>query len=175
MRRDIKTKLYAAEPLHDHSGTLTPAQASSARHAPLDGAAAELLQAVLAQHQNTPGALMPILHALQDSLGYVPPAALPPIAAALNLSRAEVHGVVSYYHHFRTEPTTAPVLQVCRAEACQAMGGEALWAHAQQLEGCQAESTYCLGLCASSPAVMWRDRLVARVTPERLAQLVSEA
>ena len=132
-----------------------------------------VVEEVLARHRGEPGALLPILHEVQDAMGCVPVDAVPQIARALNLSRAEVHGVVSYYHHFRSTPPTAPVLQVCRAEACQAMGGEAIWAHAQTLPGCQVEAVYCLGLCASSPAAMWGERLVARLTPQRLETLVA--
>ena len=132
-----------------------------------------------------PGALLPILHAVQDALGHVPAAAVPEIAHALNLTRAEVHGVVTYYHHFRSQPPGRCVVQVCRAEACQAMGAEGLWAHAQQRLGCEAQATsadgawslepvYCLGLCASSPAVMVGDELHARVTPRRFDEIVAQ-
>ena len=130
--------------------------------------------AAIAHHQGREGPLLPILHAVQHVLGWIPPAALPAIARALNLSRAEVHGVVSYYHHFRSEPPIAPVLQICRAESCQAMGGEALWRHASRYEGCQVEATYCLGLCAQSPAGMLGERLHARLTPARLDALLAQ-
>lgn len=131
-----------------------------------------------------PGALLPILHAVQDALGHVPAAAVPEIAHALNLTRAEVHGVVTYYHHFRSQPPGRCVVQVCRAEACQAMGAEALLVHVQQRLGCAVHATsadgawsleavYCLGLCASSPAVMVGDALHARVTPQRFDELVA--
>lgn len=133
-----------------------------------------------------PGALLPILHAVQDALGHVPATVVPDIAHALNLTRAEVHGVVTYYHHFRSEPAGRCVVQVCRAEACQALGAEALWAHAQQRLGCVAQATsadgawtlepvYCLGLCASSPAVVVGDELHARVTPQRFDEIVADA
>lgn len=141
----------------------------------------DTVQRVLGDHAGTPGALLPILHGVQDALGHVPPGAVPVIARALNLSRAEVHGVVTYYHHFRTEPPARHVLQVCRAEACQSMGGAALLAHAQACvqgkgEGEWAvEPVFCLGLCASSPAVMLDERLHARMTPERLDALVGGA
>jgi formate dehydrogenase subunit gamma len=134
-------------------------------------------------HRHRPGPLLPLLHAVQDALGCIPAAAVPQIAAALNLSRAEVHGVISYYHHFRTEPAGRHVVQVCRAEACQACGAEELLAQAERLLGCEAHATradgavtlepvYCLGLCASSPAVQIDERLHARVTPEKLQRLV---
>jgi formate dehydrogenase subunit gamma len=111
---------------------------------------------------------------------------VPEIAQALNLSRAEVHGVITYYHHFREQPPGRHVVQVCRAESCQAMGAEALLAHAQQhlgcpLHGCTAdgafslEAVYCLGLCALSPAVMIGETPHARVTPQRFDALVAEA
>ena len=136
---------------------------------------------VLEAHAEVPGALLPILHAVQDELGYVPSAAVPVIGKALNLSRAEVHGVVTYYHHFRTEAPARHVLQVCRAEACQSMGGEALLAHAHECVKGKAdgewavEPVFCLGLCASSPAVMVDDKLHARVTARRLDALVGAA
>jgi len=142
------------------------------------------LQGALERHRGRPGALLPILHDLQDAVGHVPPQALPQIAKALNLSRAEVHGVVTYYHHFRSEPAGARVMQVCRAESCRTMGGEALLEHARARLGCSAEHptaadgawtvepAYCLGLCASSPAAMVGSRLHARLTPERLDALI---
>lgn len=140
---------------------------------------------IVAAHRDTPGALLPLLHAVQDALGHVPDDAVPSIARALNLSRAEVHGVITYYHFFRREAPGRRVVQVCRAEACQACGGEALLAHAERVLGCQRHETradgavtlepvYCLGLCASSPAVQIDDRLHARVTPERLEQLLAD-
>ena len=144
------------------------------------------VQDVLARLAGDPGALLPVLHALQDTLGYVPPHAVPTIADALNLSRAEVHGVISYYHHFRSSPPTPHTLQVCRAEACQAMGAEALLAHARQHLGCglhaesgdgrfTVEPAYCLGLCASSPAVTVDGQVHARMTPQKLDALIAEA
>jgi len=128
-------------------------------------------------HRQTPGGLMPALHAVQDALGHVPDAAVPILAESFNLSRAEVHGVVTYYHHFRREPAGRHVVQVCRAEACQACGAEALLANAEkQLQGCDVtlEPVYCLGLCASSPAIQIDDKLHARVTPQRLQALLSQ-
>src|ERR1700712_5004520 len=84
--------------------------------------AMEAVRGILAARSGTPGALLPILHDVQDQLGYVPSAAVPVIAVALNLSRAEVHGVVTYYHHFRSAPAARNVLQICRAESCKSMG-----------------------------------------------------
>ncbi len=147
-----------------------------------------LTQAVLARHADEPGALLPILHEVQDALGHIPREVVPQIAEGLNLSRAEVHGVVTYYHHFRAEAPGRHVVQVCRAEACQAMGGEALLAHAERALGCTAHGghgstsadgrytltpVFCLGLCASSPAIVVDDKLHARVTPARFDQLVA--
>lgn len=142
------------------------------------------VQQAAARYQDTPGGLMPALHAVQAALGHVPPAAVPLLAEAFNLSRAEVHGVVSYYHFFRSTPPGRHVVQVCRAEACQACGAEELLSHAEQRLGCAPHGTradgavtlepvYCLGLCASSPAVQINDRLHARVTPAQFDRLVA--
>jgi len=131
------------------------------------------VRAVLDELRDLDGALMPVLHGIQDRLGFVPPESVREIAEALNLSRAEVHGVLTYYHHFRGAPAAGPVLQVCRAESCQAMGGEALWQHAQQAGGCALEPVYCLGLCAMSPAVMLDGRPHARMTADKLDRLLA--
>jgi formate dehydrogenase subunit gamma len=139
---------------------------------------------IAARHQHTPGGLLPALHAAQDALGHVPDAAVPVLAEAFNLSRAEVHGVLSYYHHFRREPAGRHVVEVCRAEACQACGADELLAQAESLLGCERHHTradaavtllpvYCLGLCASSPALRIDDRLHARVTAEGLKALLA--
>ena len=139
---------------------------------------------LLKLHCAVPGALLPLLHAIQDALGFVPPEALPVIAEGLNLSRAEVHGVVSYYHFFRTTPPGRRVVQVCRAESCQACGADELLAHAERLFECKAKETradgavtlepvYCLGLCALSPAVMIDQRVYGLVTPQKLAELAA--
>ncbi len=149
-----------------------------------NGDAGQIVDQILARHAGEPGALLPILHAVQDRLGCVPKDAVPVIALALNLSRAEVHGVVTYYHHFRSTPPGRHVVQVCRAEACQARDADALLAQAERLLGCQQHHTrddgavtldpvYCLGLCALSPAVMVDERLYGRVTPQRLDQIVA--
>ena len=151
------------------------------------GAIGAVLLAALARHSGTEGALLPILHDLQDAIGHIPEAVVPQIAQALNLSRAEVHGVLTYYHHFKREPGGRISVQVCRAEACQAMGGEALLAHARETLGCHGDHAtsadgqwsvqpvYCLGLCASSPAAQVGDKLHARLTPDRLDALLAEA
>nr|WP_235971746.1 NAD(P)H-dependent oxidoreductase subunit E [Azohydromonas caseinilytica] len=117
---------------------------------------------------------MPVLHGVQDALGHVPEQAVAQIAQALNLSRAEVHGVLTYYHHFRTQPVKGPLLQVCRAEACRSMGGEQLLQHAQGAGGCSVEPVYCLGLCAMAPAVMLEGQPYARMTPARLDELLDD-
>ncbi len=147
---------------------------------------AETVDALIAQHQDSPGALMPLLHAVQDAIGHVPEAVVPRIAAALNLSRAEVHGVITFYHHFRREPAGRTVVQVCRAEACQSCGADELLAHAQRTLGCAPHHTsadgaftlepvFCLGLCASSPAIRIDARLHSRVTPTKFDRLVGVA
>ena len=144
---------------------------------PLTSSQQQAVDAVLAERAALPGALLPVLHGVQDALGFIPPAALPVIARALHLSRAEVHGVVTYYHHFRTTPPRGRVVRVCRAEACRAMGAEALMAHARtatDAAGCDTlEAAYCLGLCAQSPAVMIGERLHARMTPAKLDALLA--
>ena len=139
--------------------------------------------AICRRHGSRPDALLEILHDMQDSLGHVPPAALPEIAAELNLSRAEVYGTFSFYHDFRDRPPGRRVLQVCRAEACQAVGCEALADHAAERLGTAFGETsadgavtlktvYCLGNCALGPAVMLDGRLYGRVTAERLDSLL---
>ncbi|MEX3787282.1 NAD(P)H-dependent oxidoreductase subunit E [Paraburkholderia sp. BR14374] len=142
----------------------------------------------LVQRHAQPGrTLMTILHAIQDELGFVPPAAVGPLARALNLSRAEVHGVITYYHHFRTTPAAPVTVQLCRAEACRSMGTEALAQHIEAHTGCrfdtgqhddatvELESVYCLGQCALSPAMMLNGTLHARVTPQKFDALLAAA
>ncbi|MDR3507976.1 MAG: NAD(P)H-dependent oxidoreductase subunit E [Caulobacteraceae bacterium] len=124
---------------------------------------------IIAAHAHREGPLLPILHDIQGAFGHVPHDAVSIIAGALNLSRAEVHGVISFYHDFHAAPAEGRVIKLCRAEACQARGVEAL---AAAVEGRIAlEPVYCLGLCASGPAAMIDGRLVARLTAERLIQL----
>jgi formate dehydrogenase subunit gamma len=135
------------------------------------------IQQQLDDKRDMPGALLPILHAIQDELGHVPPAVVADIAEALNLSRAEVHGVISYYHHFRSEAPKGPVVQVCRAEACQARGGEALWAHAcSKAAGHEVtlEPVYCLGLCATAPAMSIDDKPYAGVGTSKFDHLLAQ-
>jgi formate dehydrogenase iron-sulfur subunit len=134
-------------------------------------------------HRHRPGALLPILHAIRDALGYVPPSAVDAIALALNLSRAEVYGVISFYPDFRTSPPGRHVVRVCRAEACQSMDGVALEQHARARLGIDFHQTtedgavtlepiYCLGNCACSPAVMIDGKVHGRVTRERMDELL---
>ena len=141
------------------------------------------VDAALQKLGGEPGPLLEILHAVQDDLGCVPAAAVPLIAEALNLSRAEVHGVVSFYHHFRGERPGTTVVQLCRAEACQAMNAQALEAHATRALGVPCgettadgrvtlEAVYCLGNCACAPSMMVNGELHGRVTPERFDELV---
>jgi formate dehydrogenase subunit gamma len=142
------------------------------------------VRGALERHAGEPGSLLPILHDVQDRLGHIPADAVPAIAKGLNLSRAEVHGVIKYYHHFRSEPAGRTVVQVCRAESCQAVGADALMAHAERVLGCASHQTsvdgaytlepvYCLGMCALSPAIMVGDKLHARVTPEKFDRIVA--
>ena len=143
----------------------------------------EQLDALIREHQDQPGGLLPLLHAIQEALGYVPPEAVPAIAKGMNRSRAEVHGVVTYYHFFRQQPPGHHVIQVCQAEACQACGAGDVMRATVEAAGCEAHHTrsdgavsvepvYCLGLCASAPAVQVGDRLHARMTPSRMTALI---
>lgn len=151
----------------------------------------DLLDVLIKQYQSLPGALLPLLHAIQDTFGFIPDRTVAPVATALNLSRAEVHGVLTYYHHFRTEAPARHVIQVCRAEACQSMGSSDLYAHICATTGCKpaadpdtqattsedgsisVEPVYCLGLCATAPSLQWNDRQHARVTPARFDALAA--
>lgn len=127
---------------------------------------------ILARHQARDGGLLPILHEVQARYGHVSETAIRAIAAALNLSRAEVHGVVSFYHDFRTSPDPRPVLKLCRAEACQARGSEALAARLIVPAGVKVETVYCLGLCSVGPNAMIGEEVHARLDADRLAALV---
>lgn len=139
---------------------------------------------VVGRLKDKPGALLPILHAIQDALGFVPEAAVPVVAAGLNLSRAEVHGAISFYHYFRETPPGRHTVRLCRAEACQSMNQKGLEAHAKQRLGIDYHGTtadgafslepvYCLGNCACSPAMMIDGELYGRVTPDRFDEVVS--
>src|SRR6185369_24077 len=130
---------------------------------------------IIAEHDKAEGPTLVILHALQEAFGYVPEPAIPMIAQALNLSRAEIHGVFTFYHDFRHEPAGRHVLKLCRAEACQAAGGDALAARAEAKLGISIEPIYCLGLCATAPSAMLDGRVVGRLDEARLDALVAEA
>ncbi|GHG80969.1 formate dehydrogenase subunit gamma [Pseudodonghicola xiamenensis] len=143
------------------------------------------IKALIAGVSDLEGPLLPILHALQDAYGVIPDIAQPLIAEALNISRAEVHGVVSFYHDFRTLPAGRHVVKICRAEACQAMGGAALGEHAQARLGVEwhgttengavtLEPVYCLGLCACGPSAMVDGKLLGRVDAQKLDRIIGE-
>ena len=138
------------------------------------------------EFERLPGALLPILHALQEEFGYIDKAAIPLIAGALNLSQAEVHGVVSFYHDVRHEPGGRHTMKVCRAESCQAMGCESMIRHVEDRLGVKLgettedrsitiEPVYCLGNCALSPAVMLDGKLYGRVSSEVADFLIDDA
>lgn len=138
------------------------------------------VSAILNAHRDQAGALLPILHQIQDTLGYIPPDSVTQIADALNLSRAEVHGVITFYHHFRTTPPAKHAIHICCAESCQSMGAERLTQHAEaslaqvKENDCELHPVYCLGLCANSPAMMIDGELHARVTPEKFDKLLEK-
>ncbi len=144
------------------------------------------IQSLIDARRHLPGALLPILHAIQEEMGYISADAVPQIASALNVSRAEVHGVISFYHHFRTSPPGRRVVEVCRAESCQALGAAKLEAHAKaKLEtdwhGTSAdgaftlEPVYCLGNCACSPSIRIGDEIFGRVSCESFDELIEAA
>ena len=144
----------------------------------------ERINTIIARLADQPGPLLLVLHAIQEELGYIPEDALPQVAEGLNLSRAEVHGVMTFYHYFRHSPPGRHVMRICRAESCQAMNGAALEAQAQQSLAIKYHETsadgavtlepvYCLGACACSPALMLDGELHGRVTPARLEQLLA--
>src|SRR6266513_2604656 len=140
---------------------------------------------IIAEHSHLEGPTLVILHALQEAFACVPEAAVPMVASALNLSRAEVHGVFTFYHDFRRAPAGRHVLKLCRAEACQAAGGDALAARAEAKLGISLghttpdarvtlEPIYCLGLCATAPSAMLDGRVVGRLDELRIDALVAE-
>ena len=162
--------------------------AGSARKTPaLPAAVHTAVMQSISAHRDLPGALMPILHAVQEALGYVPPDSLTLIAHELNLTRAEVHGVVSFYHHVRNTPPGRHIVRICRAEACQALGARTLEAHAKQSLGIDfhettsdgaitLEAVYCLGNCGCGPSVLIdADDLRGRITPAAFDELVKAA
>ncbi len=142
-----------------------------------------VVQRVVGEMRSVPGGLIPILHAIQEELTYIPAEAVPLIADGLNLSRAEVHGVITFYHDFRTQPPGRHVVHICRAESCQALGADLLLADAQARLGVDVHGTtpdgsvtlepiYCLGNCALSPAIMVDRRVHGRVSRERLGTVL---
>ncbi len=143
------------------------------------------IRAIATAHLDREGPLLPILHAIQAAYGHVPAAAVPVLADVLNLGRAEVHGVVSFYHDFRDAPAGRHVVRICRAEACQAVGGAALservlgrlgldWHGTTADRAVTVEPVYCLGLCACGPAAMIDGRLHGRLDPARMDALLAE-
>ncbi len=146
----------------------------------------ERIEIHISAHQDVPGGLLPLLHAIQDDIGYVPESIYPNISSAMALSVAEVHGFVTFYHHFRTHQKGKHVLQICRAESCQAMGCSKLEEKIKQMlaidyhettidKTISLEPVYCLGNCALSPAVMMDEEVYGRVDVEKMAELISEA
>ena len=138
---------------------------------------------IVAAHQNLEGPLLPILHAVQAVYGHVPREALPVIAEGLNISRAEVHGVMTFYHDFRAEPAGRHVIKLCRAEACQAVGADALADHAKArlgvdwhgtARGVTLEPVFCLGLCACGPAALVDGQVVGRLDADSLNEILAE-
>lgn len=145
----------------------------------------EKIETHIAKHKTMPGALLPLLHAIQDDIGYVPEDSYLLISKALSLSVAEVHGVITFYHHFRRHPVGKHILQICRAESCQAMGSEKLEKDIKAKLGIDYHQTtpdgaitlepiYCLGNCACSPAVMLDDEVYGRMDADKMAELVNE-
>ncbi|ROT96164.1 formate dehydrogenase subunit gamma [Marinobacter sp. R17] len=143
----------------------------------------ELIQQAVDAHKDMPGAMLPILHAIQDRFGYIPEAAVPIIAESLRHTRAEVHGIISFYHHFRTQPSGSHVVQVCRAEACQAVGARQLEAHVKERLGVDyhhtsrdneftLEPVYCLGNCACGPSIRVDDDIHGRMDADKFDRLV---
>ena len=143
------------------------------------------VRAIVDAHRDLEGPLLPILHAVQAEYGFVPREVQPAIADALNISRAEIHGVVSFYHDFRDAPAGRHVVRVCRSEACQSMGGEAVaerllaklgldWQQTSADGAVTVEPVYCLGLCACSPAATVDGDVYGRLDDETIAEIVEE-
>lgn len=143
----------------------------------------ELARAIVENLKHHDGAMLPMLHALQEAFGFVDVTAVPLVAEALNLSRAEVHGVLTFYHDFRTSAEPRRVIKLCRAEACQSLGCEALVEHAATWHGVREngvgpvkiETVYCLGLCAQGPAALVEGEVVAHLDGARLSALIEGA
>ena len=147
---------------------------------------AVVISRIVRELKAKPGALLPILHGIQEELGYVPEDAVPIIASEMNLTRAEVHGVVTFYHDFRSHPPGRHIVRICQAESCQAAGSAGLTAHAKKRMGidfhhttadrsCSLEPVYCLGNCALSPSVMVDKEVFGRVTEKRFDEILEEA
>jgi formate dehydrogenase subunit gamma len=143
----------------------------------------EIVDHAIESHQGRVGALLPVLHSIQKKLGYVPKQAVPMIAQAMSLSRAEIHGVISFYHDFRSEPAGENIIHLCRAEACQAMGSGGLERHVMNRLGIgygettsdglvSLEPVYCLGNCACTPTIRVNDDIHARVTAQKFDELI---
>ncbi len=143
-------------------------------------------QEIIAAHLGLEGPALPILHALQHEFGYVPEAAVPQLAEALNISRAEMHGVVTFYHDFKRQPQGRHVLKICRAESCQSMGAEKMardflarlkleWGETTPDGALTVETVYCLGLCAHSPSAIFDEEPIGRVDGAKLDELAEEA
>lgn len=140
---------------------------------------------IISELQNKPGAMLPILHGIQDAIGYIPKDSVPLIAKALNVSRAEVHGVITFYHYFRETPPGKHTIHLCRAESCQSMGAVALEEHAKAKLGIDFHETtadgefslepvYCLGNCACSPAISIDHETYGRVSTDRFDEILEE-
>jgi formate dehydrogenase subunit gamma len=145
----------------------------------------ETVQTIIAELKDKQGALLPILHGVQDTLGYIPSDSVPAIAAALNLSRAEVHGVISFYHYFRDTPPGKHTVHLCRAESCQSMGANKLEDHVKAKLGIDYHETtadgqfslepvYCLGNCACSPAMQIDHEIYGRVSVESFDATIND-
>jgi formate dehydrogenase subunit gamma len=143
----------------------------------------EIVDNTIESHHGKVGALLPVLHSIQDMLGHVPKEAVPMIARAMNLSRAEIHGVMTFYHDFRSEPAGENIIHLCRAEACQAMGARELERHIMASLGIgygettadglvTLEPVYCLGNCACTPSIRINDEIHARVSSEKFDELL---
>lgn len=178
-----------AIPIVPMAASLSASMAATASPAALARPAArpmlEVVLHIVSQHRETEGPLLPVLHDVQRALGCVPPETIQAIANALNLSRAEVHGVISFYPHFRTMPAGRHLIEICRAEACQSRGGDHLAEHARRTLGCDFHETtadggvtlqpvYCLGLCARPPSIMVDGQPHSRVTAEKFDRLMGE-
>ncbi|WP_235015454.1 formate dehydrogenase subunit gamma [Oceanicoccus sp. KOV_DT_Chl] len=146
---------------------------------------AGVVSTIVNQHITMPGALLPILHALQNEIGFIPAGAVPIIADGLNLSRAEVHGVISFYHYFKTQPVGRHTVQICRAESCQAMGSRQLEQHAKSQLNIDYHQTtadgefylepvYCLGNCACSPSMRVGDAVYSHVSASSFDAIIDE-